>query len=91
MSKPLTRNELVRALKSAKRHKNPEITFWLGEDQELKLVNIGEFEIGNEMTFFFEKTQSPVMKPLDLNSIPDKWKKKFKKIQKKILKDKNKG
>lgn len=50
----MTRSELIKILRIPKRHRNPEITFWIDDDVELELERCGEFGITPEITIGFK-------------------------------------
>ena len=50
----LTRDRFIEILKMGKRHKNPEITFWIDNDICLELEDAGEFAIAPEINLSFK-------------------------------------
>lgn len=49
----MKRSELIKILRSAKRFKDPEVTFWIDDDVVLELKECGEFDIIPEITMSF--------------------------------------
>ena len=50
----MKKREFIKLLENAKRHRNPEITFWIDEDVYLEIESMGEFGITPEVTVSFK-------------------------------------
>lgn len=54
----MTRSGFIKILRKGKKHKDPDITFWLGESK-LELESMGEFGVTQEMAITFKKIENP--------------------------------
>jgi len=50
----MKKREFIKLLENAKRHHNPEVTFWIDEDVYLEIESMGEFGITPEVTISFK-------------------------------------